>query len=96
MSSFENSSEIEMVPDASEFLGNSNIFMEHFDKIAQDTADHKPTKWLRHVDDTFVVWPHGPEKLQQSLHFLNSFRPTIVFTMEVEANDTFHSWMFWS
>jgi hypothetical protein len=24
----------------------SNIFMEHFDEIALDTADHKPTKWL--------------------------------------------------
>jgi hypothetical protein len=33
----------------------SNIFMEHFEEIGLDTADHKPAKWLRYVDDTFVV-----------------------------------------
>jgi hypothetical protein len=53
-----------------------------------NTADHKPTKWLRYVDDTFAVWPHGPARLQQFLHCLNSITPTIKFTMEVEANDT--------
>jgi hypothetical protein len=30
----------------------SNIFMEHFEEIALDTADHIPTKWVRYVDDT--------------------------------------------
>jgi hypothetical protein len=25
----------------------SNIFMEHFEEIALDTADYKPAKWLR-------------------------------------------------
>jgi hypothetical protein len=42
----------------------SNIFMEHFEEIALDTADHKPTKWLTYVDDTFVVWSQGPARLQ--------------------------------
>jgi hypothetical protein len=41
-------------------IGNSisvvnNIFMEQFEEIALDTADHKPAKWLKYVDDTFVV-----------------------------------------
>jgi hypothetical protein len=62
--------------------------MGHFEEIALDTADYKPTKWFRYVDNTFVVWAHGPAKLQQFLHHLNSVRPTIKFTMEVEANDT--------
>jgi hypothetical protein len=66
----------------------SNIFMEHSEEIALDTADFKPTKWFRYVDDTFVVWPHGPTRLQQCLHHINSNRPTIKFTMEVEANNT--------
>jgi hypothetical protein len=61
--------------------------MEYFEDIALNTADRKPAKWLRYVDDTFVVWPHGPARLQQFLHHLNSNRPTITFTMEVEAND---------
>jgi hypothetical protein len=62
--------------------------MEHFEEIALDTADHKPAKWLRYFDNTFMVWPHGPARLQQFLHHLNSFRPTMKFTIKVEANDT--------
>jgi hypothetical protein len=67
----------------------SNMFMEHFEEVALVTADNKPTKWLRYVDDTFVIWPRGPARLQKFLHSLNSVRPTIKFTMEVETNDTF-------
>jgi hypothetical protein len=74
----------------------SNVFMEHFEEIALDTADHKPAKRLRYVNDTFVVWPHGPASLQQFLHHLNSDRPLTKFTMEVEANDTLLFLMFWS
>jgi hypothetical protein len=66
----------------------SNIFMEHFEEIELDTADHKPAKWLRYGDNTFVVWPHGPARLQKFLHRLNSLRPTIKFTMEMEVNNT--------
>jgi hypothetical protein len=66
----------------------SDMFMEHFKEIALNTADHKPDKCLRYFDDTFVVWPHGPIRLQQFLQHLNSVKPTIKFTMEVEANVT--------
>jgi hypothetical protein len=59
----------------------SNIFMEHFEKIALDTNPLNSS-------DTFVVWPHRPARLQQFLHHTNSLRPTIKFTMEVEVNDT--------
>jgi hypothetical protein len=62
--------------------------MDHFEEMALDTADHKPAKWLRYVDNTFVVWLHGPARLQQFLPHLSSLKPTIKFTMEVEANDT--------
>lgn len=65
----------------------SNIFMEHFEEIAIDTAEYKPAKWLRYVDDTFVIWPYGPEKLQEFLQHINNIRPTIKFTMEVEVNN---------
>jgi hypothetical protein len=53
----------------------SNIFMEHFEKLALDSAQHKPSLWLRYVDDTFVVWPHRPSQLQDFLSHLNSLRP---------------------
>jgi hypothetical protein len=54
----------------------SNMLTEYFEKMAVDTADHKPTKRLRYVDDTFVVWPHGPPRLQEFLDHLNSLRHT--------------------
>jgi hypothetical protein len=41
----------------------SKIFMDHFEKIALDSAQHHPSLWLRYVEDTFVVWPRGPERL---------------------------------
>jgi hypothetical protein len=40
-----------------------NIYMEHFEKLALDSAQHKPSLWLRYIDDTFVVWRHGPDQL---------------------------------
>jgi hypothetical protein len=62
--------------------------MEYFEEIALDTANYKPAKWFRYVDDTFMIWPHGPPKLQQFLDQINNVRPTIKFTIEVEANNT--------
>jgi hypothetical protein len=60
--------------------------MELFENITQDTADYKLTKWLRYVNDTFMVWPHEPARLQQFLQHLNSLRFTIMFTLKVEDN----------
>jgi hypothetical protein len=63
-----------------------NIFMEHFEKLAVDGAQHKPLLWLRYVDDTFVIGPHGPEWLQDFLSHLSSLRPSIQFTMVIESD----------
>jgi hypothetical protein len=64
----------------------SNIFMEHLEKLALDSAQHKPSLWPRYVEDIFVVWPHGPERLQNFLSHLNSLRPSIQFTMAIEPD----------
>jgi hypothetical protein len=45
----------------------SNIYMENFEKLALDSAQHKPSFWLRYVDDTFVVWLHSPEQFSEFL-----------------------------
>jgi hypothetical protein len=73
----------------------SNIFKEQFEKLTE-TADLKPAVWLRYVDDTFVVWPHGPRSLQEFLCHLNSAKPTIQFAMKWKPTITFLSWMSWS
>jgi hypothetical protein len=64
----------------------SNIFMEHFEELALRTAIHRPSLWLWYVDDTFVIWPHGPDKLQFFDH-INSIRPSIQFTMQTEVDN---------
>jgi hypothetical protein len=64
----------------------SNIFTEHFKKLALVSAQHKPSLWLRYVEDTFLVWPHDPEHLQDFLSHLSSLRPSIQFTMEIELD----------
>jgi hypothetical protein len=36
------------------------------------------------VDDTFVIWPHGKDKLTEFLKHLNGIHNNIKFTMEIE------------
>ena len=52
------------------------------------TAKHKPSLWLRYVDDTFVIWSHGKKTLDEFLLHLNSQRSSIEFTMEMEKDGT--------
>jgi hypothetical protein len=44
---------------------------------------------MAQIEDTFVVWSHGPVSFQLLLHYLNSLKPTIKFRMEVKVNDNF-------
>ena len=82
--------------------------MDDFEKKVLEQATHKPVCWLWYVDDIFVIWPHGREKLTKFLNHVNGFHTNIQFTMEKEEghlpfldNDiykkkessaTFHSW----
>ena len=64
----------------------ANIFMENFEQEALAETDTPPKVWLRYVDDTFLVWQHGMEKLKDFAEFLNSRRSTIQFTYETERD----------
>jgi hypothetical protein len=66
----------------------SNVYMVHFQELTQ-LSKHKPSLWFQYVDDTFVVWPHDPERLQSFLNHLNSLWPSIQFTMEIESDSAF-------
>jgi hypothetical protein len=50
----------------------SNIFMETFGQLALTTAQQKPKMWLIYVNDPFVIWKHGPDKLQEFFDLLFS------------------------
>jgi hypothetical protein len=62
----------------------SSIFMEYFEKMALYRTDFNLTIWLRYVDDSFVVWPHGSARLQNFVHRLCSLTPTTQYIMAVE------------
>ena len=56
--------------------------------MALESAMLEPSFWVRCVDDTFILWPHGVATLDDFLSHLNSLRPTIKFTVEVETKNT--------
>jgi hypothetical protein len=62
----------------------ANYFMVYFEEMALESATYKPLCWFHYVDDTFVIWPHGPGKLVEFLDHLNGLHENIKFTMETE------------
>jgi hypothetical protein len=58
----------------------ANFYMEDYEKAALE-----PRRCFRYVDDTFVIWQHGPDKLKDFLHRLNNIHQSIQFTMEPES-----------
>jgi hypothetical protein len=64
----------------------ANFFMEHFEEMALEGVTHKPLCWFHYVDDTFVIWPHGPGKLSEFLDHMNSVHGNIRFAMETERD----------
>ena len=64
----------------------ANLYMEVFEQEAIEQALDKPKLWVRYVDDTFVIWQHGQDKLESFLEHLNSVHDPIKFMMEIEQN----------
>jgi hypothetical protein len=62
----------------------ANFFMEDFENKATEQVTHKPVCWFRYVDDPFVIWPHGQEKLTEFFNHLNGLHIKIQFTVEKE------------
>ena len=36
------------------------------------TANHRPKLWVRYIDDTFVLWQHGDDHLEELFQYLNT------------------------
>jgi hypothetical protein len=60
--------------------------MDNFEERALKQATQKPLYWFHYVDDTFVILPHGTEKLERFLDCLNGLHRNIQFTMEMEKD----------
>ena len=58
----------------------ANIFMGRLEDRILQSADLKPTLWVRYIDDIFMLWPHGPISLKSFLDHINNFHSTIKFS----------------
>ena len=62
----------------------ANLYMEHFEQIALNSALHRPRLWKRYVDDTLCII--GSNEVDELLLHINSIRPSIKFTVETEKD----------
>ena len=60
----------------------ANLFMDRFETKALANWPLKPMIWMRFIDDIFMIWTHGEDKLDEFITYLNSIHPTIKFTHE--------------
>ena len=58
----------------------ANIYMEHFEAKALETAPHPLSLWKRYVDDTFVILKTAQK--EEFFHHLNSIEEKIQFTAD--------------
>ncbi|XP_044184248.1 uncharacterized protein LOC122964605 [Acropora millepora] len=58
----------------------ANIFMDRLERRLIKNAEVKPRIWWRYIDDIFIVWTEGEEKLRKFIDYLNSAHETIKFT----------------
>ena len=63
----------------------ANIFMEHFEEQALESAPHPPSLWKRFVDDTFVILETSYK--EEFLHHINSLDSHIRFAVENTRED---------
>ena len=64
----------------------ANLYMEFFEELALASAPAKPRLWKRYVDDTCCILKK--DTAEELLNHLNSVRPTIKFTVELEKDGT--------
>ena len=66
----------------------ANLCMEFLERdyILSLPTDIKPLFWVRYVDDIFIIYQHDDDTLNQFLHTVNNFLPTIKFTVEREQD----------
>jgi hypothetical protein len=63
----------------------ANIFMSHFEFLAQQSLSYFPRVWIRYVDDVFAIFNKN-EDINNFTRQLNSIYPSIKFTFEIEIN----------
>ena len=63
------------------------IFMHSIEERILKGTEYQPQKWLRFIDDVFIIWSHGKEKLEEFLTYINEVHETIKFTAEYSLRE---------
>lgn len=71
----------------------ADVYMESFEKTALQAAPYKPSLYKHYVDDTFLIWPHRRDRLDEFVTAWHSVHGNIQFTVEVEKGG---SLLFWT
>ena len=62
-------------------------FMHTVESLILLSPREQPAIYFRYIDDILGVWTHGVESLHQYYDFMNSFHPSLKFSM-VKTNPT--------
>ena len=57
-------------------------FMHAVESLILSSPCDQPAIYLRYIDDIFAVWTHGADKLERYHQFVNSFHPSLEFSLE--------------
>ena len=57
------------------------------EKMLEKWRGTKPKRWMRFIDDIWFLWNGTEDELKQFQGFLDTFHPTIRFTMEYDAKE---------
>lgn len=64
--------------------------MKDLEEHALNNTRYLPKLWVPYVDDTFVVWPYGREKPNDSLDYVNNMQlETLQRNLKFKTNYTF-------
>ena len=63
----------------------ANLFMDRFETKAVKNYHLKPILWKRFIDNIFMVWPHGINKLHE-FYFGQFLRLRCICTMDLDFN----------
>ena len=60
----------------------ANLFMSDLEKTLLKNAPHKPSLYLRYIDDIFMTFTGNEDNLKEFIEYMNSQHRTIKFTAE--------------
>ena len=62
------------------------VFMDQIETDFLRAQKNVPFVWFRYIDDVFLLWTHGENKLKSLMEKLNQFYPNLSFTYESSKN----------